>query len=1248
MQELKTTGYKVFDFFISYSRSESLLQAATLHQQLQLADHSVWFDKVSMLHAEDYELQIQSGIHAAHVVVFLITPSSIRSSHCIKEYILALKAGKCIVPVLQVAPDIEDFEYIQQHYSSFLEKEDVEKAVAHIKKTDWIYGRQAVIDLSIYNDWKESYENSWKKHADSTYLKAWSVDIPMETKDGYQEVVRKLLSLRSKHAGWLLPHTTLLLKANIWEQGYKNRGLLLIGEEREEMLDWVEKLLEKKDNRVVEETPLQAAFLMESRKNGENLWTDVFIGYANNEVRKMRDLQQQLHLHLKSTWVDIDDIEKGKDYRQEIRRGIESADYFLMMLSPSSMKSPYCLEELEYARSLGKRIVPLLVQEVEKVSTLGFSERTCLKQSDKRYFEKLLRVLQLDQNYLTQHKQYLCHALRWERADHNPSMLLRGYQLKQALNWYRGGEQYKENPPIDLQKRFIEAGEQQKAYLDTEVFLSYSRKDADFARMLNVSLQESGKNTWFDQENIPAGSQNFWEEIQRGIDSANNFLFILSPDALSSPYCEDEVAYAMEQGKRILTVRYKALGDTPLPEALQHIQWVDFLETKDFATALGELSRALEVDRHHVESHSKWQQKALYWKSQEYNKDMLLSHTELILMQEWLEETEEEKYEPLPTALQLELFQASEELLLAKTRKEKRDRHILMGLLGAASISFLAAGAGFIYARKQYEFAEQERQLAIQAQQQANTEKEKALEAYRIAEEAKQQALQAAVQTRKLFDQAEYQKQRAEEQAKQAYWAKEKALASQRKTAQAMQALMLEREKAEQANEDASKAREEAELASRNAMVRQLLYLYKVALLEENDITRAVRMVEAAYFINKDNEEVQQAFQSFQPYILGHNVFRNNTLTLPKRIATLSINHSGDKTLALHADGTATLVHLERKEQQSFLMEGASIQAVQWLQEDQIAVSILEEEQKKVKVLADDGRLLQVFEEQFPLAKVGENWFLTDPQSGFVCYGPSGDKKYLTHGGEAVGIEVTEEGNVRTITTKGTKEWTAGGELIRFIPINDFRSLVNDKTDLLDLLSDDQEERRGTKSVLEVNQELNTLLKSLFGSKRIEQMQFSSNRQSVVLKVGEHILYQQKGKVAQRVELPVDSQFSLSEDGRLLYAWKGSKMEQYDLQRGVLSLAVTADSTFQEADSMAHVECTVEGKQVIDTHQEVQRSYPLNYKPIEASIYADNILKVKRSPLESYYYPISPKAVMELLEQNTAIEPVSIVEPLNR
>ena len=135
-------------------------------------------------------------------------------------------------------------------------------------------------------------------------------------------------------------------------------------------------------------------------------------------------------------------------------------------------------------------------------------------------------------------------ALRWKELGQKQSFLLRGFNFENAKTWLRLYKEREEHAPLDIHKEFILASEAAKGQLGTDVFISYSRKDSDIARQLNRDLQKAGKTTWFDQESISKGV-DFEKEIFKGINGCDNFVFIISPNAITSEYCEREVDYAV-------------------------------------------------------------------------------------------------------------------------------------------------------------------------------------------------------------------------------------------------------------------------------------------------------------------------------------------------------------------------------------------------------------------------------------------------------------------------------------------------------------------------------------------------------------------------------------------------------------------------------------------------------------------------------------------------------------------------------
>jgi hypothetical protein len=83
-------------------------------------------------------------------------------------------------------------------------------------------------------------------------------------------------------------------------------------------------------------------------------------------------------------------------------------------------------------------------------------------------------------------------------------------------------------------------------------FISYGRADSqEFAIKLYNCLTKAGFNIWFDHNDIPL-AVDFQNQINDGIAKADNFLFIISPHAVNSPYCQKEINQALKYHKRII------------------------------------------------------------------------------------------------------------------------------------------------------------------------------------------------------------------------------------------------------------------------------------------------------------------------------------------------------------------------------------------------------------------------------------------------------------------------------------------------------------------------------------------------------------------------------------------------------------------------------------------------------------------------------------------------------------------------
>ncbi|MEG3991075.1 TIR domain-containing protein, partial [Microcoleus sp. S28C3] len=397
--------------------------------------------------------------------------------------------------------------------------------------------------------------------------------------------------------------------------------------------------------------------------------------------------------------------------------GIEQTDNLVYLVSPDSVESEYVRKELDCAVSLQKRIIPILVREtppdsiplaLQGVQYIDLTDN--VKEDDYLLDEsQLLKILHQDEAYYNEHKVLLTKALKWERQHHNPSILLRGYNLRSAEAWLKVAQKRSQHPPTPLQEEFIAESLRQPPAEALDVFISYSRADSDLARKLNEELQLQGKTTWFDQESIASGA-DFAQEIHQGIQVCDNFLFILSPRSIASPYCAAEVEYAAGLNKRFVTVLHQPIASAELHPELAKVQWIDFNQNdRDFNANFNQLVRTLDTDREHLRNHTKWSQRSLEWEQKNKTNDLLLRGSELAIAEAWLQDIQAQKKQPVATELQ--------KAYIAKSSKYKRQNKMLLtgaavGAIGIMTLATIVTTKLWLDAQEQTKIAEEQTKIA--------------------------------------------------------------------------------------------------------------------------------------------------------------------------------------------------------------------------------------------------------------------------------------------------------------------------------------------------------------------------------------------------------------------------------------------------------------------------------------------------------------------------------------------------------
>lgn len=130
------------------------------------------------------------------------------------------------------------------------------------------------------------------------------------------------------------------------------------------------------------------------------------------------------------------------------------------------------------------------------------------------------------------------------------------------------------------------------------VFVSYSRRNKNFAERIARDLSDAGLDVWVDWRQIQAGE--LWQnEIYRGIERSEMLVVCLSPDSVASQWVQREVNTAREQGKFIIPVMaVNAYAQMQQTEAMRWLLDVHFINFENrYEEAFPELLQALPGKR---------------------------------------------------------------------------------------------------------------------------------------------------------------------------------------------------------------------------------------------------------------------------------------------------------------------------------------------------------------------------------------------------------------------------------------------------------------------------------------------------------------------------------------------------------------------------------------------------------------------------------------------------------------------------
>ena len=214
----------------------------------------------------------------------------------------------------------------------------------------------------------------------------------------------------------------------------------------------------------------------QSDKAVDTLTTDVFLSHSWAHKEFARALKDALEGEGLSVWFDEKRIKEADNMPAEINGGIERSRIFLFVLSPESLRSRWCQDEVDWAAKCNKRIITVLHRSVQfddnnqahqvlrKPRWIDYQSIRLGSGQFKEKLEYLISRITENQDYLEKHRQFLIRALDWERNGSGSHRLLPGGLVVEAEEWLQEWDKEatakrsandSSDAPIPLHRNFI-------------------------------------------------------------------------------------------------------------------------------------------------------------------------------------------------------------------------------------------------------------------------------------------------------------------------------------------------------------------------------------------------------------------------------------------------------------------------------------------------------------------------------------------------------------------------------------------------------------------------------------------------------------------------------------------------------------------------------------------------------------------------------------------------------------------------
>ncbi len=168
-----------------------------------------------------------------------------------------------------------------------------------------------------------------------------------------------------------------------------------------------------------------------------------FISYSRQDIEFIRELSAALEIGGITVLRDLSHVAKGEDYWKATQQLIVSSDAVVIALGSHSLKSAEVSREIDFAVSLNKRVIPIIVDDIsgsaipDAIKRLSFiffipNRLAATDGSFQSGVASTISAIRHEAHWVKKHADLIRLASAWKSSDHPNDLTLRKKELDEA------------------------------------------------------------------------------------------------------------------------------------------------------------------------------------------------------------------------------------------------------------------------------------------------------------------------------------------------------------------------------------------------------------------------------------------------------------------------------------------------------------------------------------------------------------------------------------------------------------------------------------------------------------------------------------------------------------------------------------------------------------------------------------------------------------------------------------------------